>query len=964
MLAPGLAPSSPTPSLTPILPCARPPLWLAPGVTARSPRASTIGPTTVIGPRVRPWRRFQRGCGATPSRPGRTEVYHSLDLGVPIVPTLSGTVCVLAECPEEATAHGRVGGGEDLGVDRSLSPSLPSRTPRRSLLLASVSRPTTPGDRLPDSRPCSSLGREPKQSHVLHYKAWHYRSVGLPDGLTPIEGRASIFSPMGTGGKRLKKSRGISASDDLVCCNTSGSGSVIDGSEVDLTGKAVTTATAELIAACASMQRRNEVSKSPAPQGVGRARRKAVEKSRTFHHRRIPVPPAVSSHSSAAALTLSDAGAASGLLAPESSVEVSRLLKARDVLENAEVAAEDAKREADRLRIEALRLWSAGKLQSWFRGFMARSRLHICIAEHIQRGRAEERRIWNALRRPRPVRMIADLQAQAVAAAAARQAAKEKEKRGSQSSSTASKGIRRSKSGLHSRSSSARGGRQPEASPNLQWLEAELTSGLYSSSTEPSDDESDRDEDGIIKLDGMSEAGNSELSVTSLRARLLQESGQVSPTSDDIPSRSPSSPHSRSISPSSLGGKKSPRGASDIPWTYKQVAKFQAERQHAMEIEAKPPAEQMSHKLRRAGAVCFEDSSTPADGEKNSDAAESPAKPPEKPPEKADLPWKCLNCRNVCSAPAKACKYCGRRQKTAMLDNFSRKQRQTIDILREALLLCRKNLCLDIPAGEFEDSCGMRSQPSCGDPSGNQGSSVQFVRDARDWDEILRHPREKYMESCALWHVKPNSHVIAQLDLVKGSEATKWLDKVSYDFANAHLGDRGVLCVLRALAEDSRCNTICFRGCGLSGASAPAVAVFLELHPMLQHADLSHNSFSHEAGEHLLSALLRRLRGWTPSELTGTSVFPEWNQGSLAVDAVLPRLPGVTVDLGGTALAWDRGGLTVGPPCGVMWAGHGVSRTRFAPSGYEKLRGRLDGTQRIVYEGHPHSRSQSPSHSP
>merc|ERR1712008_588858 len=51
---------------------------------------------------------------------------------------------------------------------------------------------------------------------------------------------------------------------------------------------------------------------------------------------------------------------------------------------------------------------------------------------------------------------------------------------------------------------------------------------------------------------------------------------------------------------------------------------------------------------------------------------------------------------------------------------------------------------------------------------------------------------------------------------------------------------------------------------------------------------------------------------------------------------------------GSTGLAWGHGGLTVAPPAGNLWA-WGDSRARFAPSGYEALRTRLEETNRITY---------------
>merc|ERR1712183_375037 len=139
----------------------------------------------------------------------------------------------------------------------------------------------------------------------------------------------------------------------------------------------------------------------------------------------------------------------------------------------------------------------------------------------------------------------------------------------------------------------------------------------------------------------------------------------------------------------------------------------------------------------------------------------------------------------------------------------------------------------------------------------------------------------------------------------------------------AHMGDRGVVCVLHALATDERCAAVSLRACGLRSSSALAIATFAELHPRLCYMDLSHNSFSFEAGEAFLEALTRRSRG------NSKDVDAEDGAHTLPPAKKPPR---VILDIGGTALAWDRGGFTVGPPSGNMWAGLNDSRARFAPS--------------------------------
>lgn len=200
--------------------------------------------------------------------------------------------------------------------------------------------------------------------------------------------------------------------------------------------------------------------------------------------------------------------------------------------------------------------------------------------------------------------------------------------------------------------------------------------------------------------------------------------------------------------------------------------------------------------------------------------------------------------------------------------------------------------------------------------------------------EIFFAVRERYLLSCAFWHVKPNSQALRNIASAKVADplAAEGAPDTSYDFVRAHLGDRGVVCVLSALAHDPRCASVSLAECGLTGASAPVVACFLEYHPRVRECSLSKNGFSFEAGEVLLSALTRR-------EQRG--------------------LEKVSVDLGGTFLAWGRDGQTVGPPCGSLWATGAGSATaaKFAPSSYETLRSKLDGTHRVTYG----SRSPSPS---
>jgi len=211
--------------------------------------------------------------------------------------------------------------------------------------------------------------------------------------------------------------------------------------------------------------------------------------------------------------------------------------------------------------------------------------------------------------------------------------------------------------------------------------------------------------------------------------------------------------------------------------------------------------------------------------------------------------------------------------------------------------------------------------------------------------ESIRKVRECYISNCEHWHVKPNSLALTRFATAQVDLGKEGLPEVSYDFSTAHLGDRGAFCVLYALAHDPYCVEVSVRACGLRGPSAVPMAAFLEMHPCLRHADLAENLFSYESGTVILEALTGRSKGRSPE---GWNSPQGWR-----------KLPAVTVDLSGTALAWDRGGLTCGPPSGNLWAGHGERNAKFAPAGYEKLRSKLDGTKKIQMG--TRSRTPSPS---
>lgn len=199
-----------------------------------------------------------------------------------------------------------------------------------------------------------------------------------------------------------------------------------------------------------------------------------------------------------------------------------------------------------------------------------------------------------------------------------------------------------------------------------------------------------------------------------------------------------------------------------------------------------------------------------------------------------------------------------------------------------------------------------------------------------------------YKKCCAQLHVKPNSKALERFNSAVHFKGADGKPQSYYDFANANLGDRGVVCVLYALAKDLSCAVLSLQSCGLRGGSLSAIATFLELHPRLMHLNLSKNNFSYDAGEALLT-VLKRVNHRHGAEggsvvLGGTS-----NAGTQA--PLVQRK--VTLDLAGTGLAWGRGGPTVGPPEGLLWADAGSHGSRFAPSSYEHLRARLDHTHHV-----------------
>jgi len=194
--------------------------------------------------------------------------------------------------------------------------------------------------------------------------------------------------------------------------------------------------------------------------------------------------------------------------------------------------------------------------------------------------------------------------------------------------------------------------------------------------------------------------------------------------------------------------------------------------------------------------------------------------------------------------------------------------------------------------------------------------------------EVKDLVQKEYLEACSVWHVKPNSKVLATIAHAKvlftDCDVLKPFT-TAYDFSGAHLGDRGAICVLLAMARDVSCSNLSLHKCALHNASAPLIAEFLKLHPSLVQIDLSSNAFSFHAGQLFLQALGKRER-------------PRGSLHDLAAATVC-------VNLGDTALS-TKVQHTSTAPCGILWGKHG----RLAPSEYGKLIDELKDTRRVRYD--------------
>mmetsp|Transcript_77511 Transcript_77511/g.250909 ORF Transcript_77511/g.250909 Transcript_77511/m.250909 type:complete len:959 (+) Transcript_77511:177-3053(+) len=247
---------------------------------------------------------------------------------------------------------------------------------------------------------------------------------------------------------------------------------------------------------------------------------------------------------------------------------------------------------------------------------------------------------------------------------------------------------------------------------------------------------------------------------------------------------------------------------------------------------------------------------------------------------------------------------------------------------------------------------------------------------------VAQTVRERYVESCKHWQVKPNSLALSRIEATKVSSGADGLFETAYDFSMCHIGDRGAVCLLHALAYDAQCVSVSLASCGLRRACALTLGAFIELHPRLNNLDLQQNNLSFDSGESFLASLQHRLNSSREQSLRNSSreqalriaVQPSLGSSTMMKHQFTtkrqftnsPRPPehrGLRVNLGGTPLAWDRSGCTVGPPAGSLWAGKGETSARLAPSRYEALRQALDETARFTY-ARSDSRSPSPSSSP
>lgn len=223
--------------------------------------------------------------------------------------------------------------------------------------------------------------------------------------------------------------------------------------------------------------------------------------------------------------------------------------------------------------------------------------------------------------------------------------------------------------------------------------------------------------------------------------------------------------------------------------------------------------------------------------------------------------------------------------------------------------------------------------------------------------------QDKYLECCARYNAKPNSQVLEELrrsEPVQGDDGPE----VSYSFGNAHVGDSGCVCLLQALALDPRLVSLSLRGCCLRGGSGPVLAVFIEMHSGLRDIDLSRNSLSYEFGELLLEALHQRSLQ-APKIKVASARRTGGPRGSI-MGGIMPSAPvgpdatrnEISVNLEGWFTGDVTDGYAVGPPCGNLWAGVADNRSKLGPTGYDKLRNRLNNTEEVKFRSSDCRRSE------
>merc|ERR1712039_677448 len=133
------------------------------------------------------------------------------------------------------------------------------------------------------------------------------------------------------------------------------------------------------------------------------------------------------------------------------------------------------------------------------------------------------------------------------------------------------------------------------------------------------------------------------------------------------------------------------------------------------------------------------------------------------------------------------------------------------------------------------------------------GSTIENAATIAGEDDHRCHVVQQfYLDACFARQVKPNS--VAQAVLNAPSPIFR------IDFSGAHLGDRGVLPVLLALARVPTLAEVIFSNCALHMASVDALCDFVRFHGSLRRIDLRNNNFSSIAALAFVFALESRQR--------------------------------------------------------------------------------------------------------